>query len=199
MIGRHVIFAGLFAAASFANASTVEASAATVQPAWSFNAGLGGAGEMTASQSMIAGPGSWSAHSRMGDVGSSSTMLFSQRGASASAPAQLSSTTASSVSTTATGATAAPAAVQLAVASPAAAETIIASPAAAESIVPSPDAAEMVVAAPAPAELAAIAATGDAPGPVIAAALAADIPEPATGMLMLAGLLGAGFLRRRRN
>lgn len=148
MIGRHIIFAGLFAAASFANAGTVEASSATVQPAWSFNAGVAGAAP--AAQSMIAGPGSWSAHSRMGDVGSSSTMLFSQSGPANSAPAQLSTS---------------------------------------------------AVAAPAPAELANIVANDDTAGTggtVVAAVDAADIPEPATGMLMLAGLLGAGFMRRRR-
>lgn len=183
MIGRHFIFAGLFAAASFANAGTVETSSAKVQPAWSFNAGV--AGEAPAAQSMIAGPGSWSAHSRMGDVGSSSTMLFSQSGAASSAPALLSSS--------AVSAAAPPAAAFSETAPSAVTPSAAASPAAAPSV------ANMAVTAPAPAELAVIVASADADRTIIAAVDAVDVPEPATGMLMLAGLLGAGLLRRRKN
>ena len=169
---RHLVFTALFATASFATAGTVEASSATVQPAWSFNSGLSGSSQMAASQSMIAGPGTWSAHSRMGDVGSSSTMLFSQRGPAllgssstggvqADAPASASNSGVSFTDTATVGAGAA-------------------------------------ITAPAATDMAAIVVNADVIVSADAIAPAA-IPEPATGMLMLAGLLGAGFLRRRRN
>ncbi len=166
---RHLVFTALFATASFANAGTVEASSATVQPAWSFNSGLSGSGEMAASQSMIAGPGTWYAHSKKGDIGSSSTMLFSQRG-----PALLGSTS--------TGVQAD-------------------APASASNSGVSFDAganAGAAITAPAATDMPAIVVNADVIVSADAIAPAA-IPEPATGMLMLAGLLGAGFLRRRRN
>lgn len=192
MIGRHIIFAGLFAAASFANAGTVEASSATVQPAWSFNSGLGGSSAVTASQSMIAGPGTWAAHSRLGDVGSTSTMLFSQTGpfGSAAAPAQLSATPAPAR----LGSTPAPAQLSSTAVQAAA-------PAAAEMAAITFTETQVVTqaAAPAPTEMAAIVVNADiVAGAEAPAALAAAIPEPATGLLMLAGLLGAGFMRRSR-
>ncbi len=144
MIGRHIIFAGLFAAASFANAGTVDASSAAVQPASYFNSGMTAAAAPAAFQAMMAGPGALSTHARRGDVEMNAMTLFSQPG-TGPAPAQLGST----------------------------------------------------IAAPAPAELAAIEVKADV---IIGAdaVAAAAIPEPATGMLMLAGLLGAGFISRRR-
>lgn len=173
---RHLVFTALFATASFATAGTVDASSSTVQPAWSFNSGLSGSTQMAASQSMIAGPGTWSAHSRMGDVGSSSTMLFSQRGPAvlgststggvqADAPASASNSGVAFTDGTTVGATVG---------------------------------ADAAITAPAASDMAAIVVNADVIVSADAIAPAA-IPEPATGMLMLAGLLGAGFLRRRRN
>jgi hypothetical protein len=177
MIVRHILFAGLCAAATCAQAGTVEASASAVQPAWSLSASLGGSAGPTASQSMIAGPGTWSAHSRLGDVGSSKTMLFSQTGPAFAAPVQLAAPQPEPVSA------AAPAAAQNDAAPVTFTETA--------QIV-----AEAAVSAPAPAEIAAIVVNAD----IVSAAPAAlaAVPEPATGMLMLAGLLGAGLLRRRQ-
>jgi hypothetical protein len=159
MIVRHLLLAGLFATASIANAGTVEASSAPVQPASFSTSGATGA-----SQSSIAGP-AWSSVSRMGDRTMDSTVLLSQSG-----PSTLASVSSSSLPTT------------IAVAA-------------------STDAAQ--IAAPAPAEMVAVAGNADAganaaiTAPVLLADVAA-VPEPATGMLMLAGLLGAGFMSRRR-
>ena len=160
---RHLVFTALFATASFANAGTVEASSATVQPAWSFNSGLGGSGQMSASQSMIAYPGMAIAHNRMGDVAPSSVMLFAQTGPAGSSPVLLSGTSATSAD------------------APASAEVVA-----------------TVGATPAATEMPAIVVNADVIVSADAIAPAA-VPEPTTGMLMLAGLLGAGFLRRRRN
>ncbi len=144
MIGRHIIFAGLFAAASVANAGTVEASSATIQPATSFNSGMTAAAAPAAFQAMMAGPGALSTHARRGDVEMNAMTLFSQPGAGP-APAQFAST----------------------------------------------------IEAPAAADLPAVVVNADVVLGADAIAAAA-IPEPATGMLMLAGLLGAGFMSRRR-
>jgi hypothetical protein len=170
MVVRHIIFAGLFATATFANAGTVEASSATVLPAWSSPA-TGGATVAPASGfgTLMAGPGSWSSHTRRGDRASESTMLLSM-GSSAAAPA-------------------APAAIT----TPPAAD---AAPVFAQPVQTAAEVVAEIVAAPAPSEMPAIVVSDE----VIAAApvALAAIPEPATGMLMLAGLLGAGFMSRRR-
>jgi hypothetical protein len=177
MMGRYIIFAGLFATAAFANAGTVDALAVTVQPAWTFNAGTDA--EPKAFQSSLAGPGgSWSAHSRRGDIGSSSTMLFSQHGSPFSAaPVVGASTSASQPHAAAAAPAATPAAFTESAKAPADAAAIV---------------------APAPAEMAAIVVSADVIAGAEAPAALAAIPEPATGMLMLAGLLGAGFMTRRR-
>ncbi len=165
MFVRHLIFAGLFATASFANAGTVEASSATIAPASFSTTTAAGPVEPKAFQSMIAGPGTWSAVSRLGDRTRESTMLFSQTG---STPTTLGSVSQGSATVGFT-------------------ET--ASPGA-----------EASIAAPVPTELATIVVGADAAAAadVIAPVALAAIPEPATGMLMLAGLLGAGFMTRRR-
>ena len=183
MIVRHILFAGLCAAATCAQAGTVEASAAAVQPAWSLSASLGGSAGPTASQSMIAGPGTWSAHSRLGDVGSSKTMLFSQTGPAYAAPVQLSSTSTATAPQPEPVGAAAPVQAQNESAPVVFTET-------AQILT------EAATSKPAPGEIAAIVVDADI---VIAApAAVAAVPEPATGMLMLAGLLGAGLLRRRQ-
>lgn len=155
MVVRHIIFAGLFATASFAQAGLVEAPAASsVKAAWSFNAGTSGApGSVGASQLITAGPGTWNSHTRMGDRGGVSTVLFSLGSPSAAAPAGAS------------------------VNAPVIDAGGVVNPA----LVAAPPAQEALVAAP---------------GLV---APAAAVPEPATGALLLAGLLGAGFIRRRRS
>ena len=194
MIVRHIIFAGLFATASFANAGTVEAPTATVQPAWTFNAGAGASAEAKAFQSALAGPGgTWRAHSRMGDIGSSSTMLFSQRGAAfSSAPVAAVST-----SSQPGAVVAAPAAAVAAVAAAAAAAPVTAELLQVAFAETANAPAESTIPAPAAADIAAIVVAADVVSADAPAALAA-IPEPATGMLMLVGLLGAGFASRRR-
>lgn len=173
---RHIIFAGLFAATALANAGTVPASTAAVQPAWSAMPGAGStaAAPTSAFGSLLAGPGNWSSHTRRGDRSAESTMLFSQASvgaAHAAAPAL--------------------AAAPVFAAMPGSISAPEAAPEAAPEV-----AAEVVIAAPAPGEMPAIVVSAD----VIAAApvALAAIPEPATGMLMLAGLLGAGFMSRRR-
>ncbi|WP_426211845.1 PEP-CTERM sorting domain-containing protein [Massilia sp. TWP1-3-3] len=172
MIVRHIIFAGLFATASFANAGTVDASAASVQPAFAFATATSAAPVM-AFQSSLAGPGgSWSAQSRMGDIGSTSMMLFSQSGSGFSAaPVAAASATAPA---------------QAAAAPVAFTETAKAAP-------------EASIAAPAATDMPAIVLGADGIDSANAPAALAAVPEPATGMLMLAGLLGAGFMTRRRN
>ena len=225
MIARHIVFTGLFATAAFANAGTVPASTVTVQPAWTVDASAfaGPAGKQAASFAMLGGPGgSWSAQSRKGDVGSSSMMLFSQTGSGLSTA---SATPAAPALAVAFGAPAAPAAPAMLSSSAAPAAPVvlasIAAPAAPVMLpgIAAPAAPEMVatIAVPAePAMLSSIAAatpTEMATSLVASAVLAADVsanaappstlaavdvPEPATGMLMLAGLLGAGFMTRRR-
>jgi hypothetical protein len=191
MIVRHIIFAGLFATASFANAGTIEASAVTVQPAWTFSAGTANA-EPKAMQSTLAGfaGGMWSSTDRMGDIGSSKMMLFSQSGSPLSS-VQLSSAPVSNAPTASAPAESAPVTAAITASSPAPAATPDFFVEAAEPpTVP-------VNAAPAASEMAAIVVAADVISADAPAALAA-IPEPATGLLMLAGLLGAGFMNRRR-
>lgn len=183
MIVRHIIFAGLFAAASLANAGTV-GSTATAQPAWSLNSGLTGAAEPVSAFSSGSGMGgSWSSFSRRGDVSSHSTMVFAQSGPAGSPVA-------------ASFFGAAPAAAPQG--TPQGAPQAAAANAAAVTFAESAPVPAANIAAPAPSELAAIVVPADvivtADAPVVLAA----VPEPATGMLMLVGLLGAGFMSRRR-
>lgn len=213
MIDRRILFAGLFSVASLAQAGTVATSAATVQPAWALNGGLNGSAGLSASQSMIAGPGTWSAHSRLGDIGASSTMLFSHNGPALGAtaraggtppPAQLGSTTQAPPPEQPVSATPAPPPEQpVSVTQAPPPEQLVSTthePAPQEAAAPvftesAAIVADIEIAAPAPAEIAAIVVNADAIAEA-PAALAA-VPEPATGLLMLAGLLGAGLLRRR--
>ena len=176
MVARHILFAGLFATASLANAALVEPTAAAApQAAWTFNAGTAPqAAPSDAFQVMMAGPGKWTGHSRMGDRGATSTMLFSQKSYGA-APVQA------------------------------------AAPAAAVEAAPAAAAAAPVLEAPAVDAAAGASAAADTSGLVnagvsvgadvsvnVGGVAPAAVPEPATGLLMLAGLLGAGALTRRR-
>ncbi len=176
MIVRHIIFAGLFATASFANAGTVGAGELTVQPAFTFNAGTASA-EPKAMQSSLAGfaGGTWSANDRMGDKGSSKTMVFSNSGGAVAAPS-------------------AAAPIQAASSASSAGPDVVVSAAPAAAAVEN---AAVTFAAPPASEMATVVVAADVISADAQAAVAA-IPEPATGMLMLAGLLGAGFLNRRR-
>ena len=186
MIVRHIIFAGLFATASLAHAGITEGETTTVQAAWTFNAGSDS--EPKAFQSSLAGPGgTWSAHSRLGDIGSSSTMLFSQNGSPFStAPVTAASTSSSAAPT------------QLAAAAPEVSTGGSAAPTQIDFSGTDHGPSAEAVASPAPSEMAAIIVTGEINAPGDSPAALAAVPEPATGMLMLAGLLGAGALTRRR-
>lgn len=178
MFARHILFAGLFATASLANAALVEpAAAAAPQPAWSFNAGTAPqAAPSDAFQVMMAGPGTWTGHSRMGDRGATSTMLYSQKSFS-SAPVQ-------------------------AAAAPAAAVEVAPAAAAAPAPVLEAPAVDASAGAAAGANTSGLVNTGVTIGADVSANIGgvapAAVPEPATGLLMLAGLLGAGALTRRR-
>jgi hypothetical protein len=70
-------------------------------------------------------------------------------------------------------------------------------PSATGSAAPSSAEVESLITVPAASEIPAVSADAAA-GAQLGGVAAAAVPEPATGMLMLAGLLGAGFLKRRR-
>lgn len=200
MVVRHIAIAGLLATASFANAAVVETTAAAApQAAWS-SAPVAQAAPSDAFQVMMSSPGSWTGHTRMGDRGATATMLFSQKNVGL-APQQAAAVSTAPVAATAPVAVPAPA--------PEAAPVVAA---AAPAPAPAPEAAAPAIVMEAPAMDASIGSSAaiDTAGLVnagvaIGADVAADaiapaaVPEPATGLLMLAGLFGVGALTRRRS
>ncbi len=184
MIVRPTLFAALLAAASFANAGTV-GTTATVQPAWSGMTGA--AAPVSASHASSGVGGSWSSNVRRGDLSSHATMVFSAFGPSAAPAAAAAPAVAAPAAFTFAESAPAPAAAAPAAAAPAAFTFAESAPAPAAAIV-----------APAPTEMAQTVVAADIIVSADAPVALAAVPEPATGMLMLAGLLGAGFMSRRR-
>lgn len=208
MVVRHIAIAGLLATASFANAAVVETTAAAApQAAWS-SAPVAQAAPSDAFQVMMSSPGSWTGHTRMGDRGATATMLFSQKTVG-TAPQQAAVVSAAPVAAAAPVAVAAPAAVAapVLVSAPEAAPIVAAAAtapaaeaAAAPAVVMEAPAVDASIGSSAAIDTAGLVNAGVAIGADVAAdAIApAAVPEPATGLLMLAGLFGIGALTRRR-
>jgi hypothetical protein len=196
MVIRHFILAGLAATASLAQAGVVEpGTAAGPTAAWSSAGSASQAAPANPLQVMLAGPGKWTGHSRMGDRSATSTMLFTQK--TYGAPTQAAAV-ASPVQSEPMVAPA-PAPVQAAAAAPAPAAAL--PPAALET--PQADAsigagADVVADTSGLINAGGLVNVGADVNVELDAVAPAAIPEPATGMLMLAGLLGAGALTRRR-
>jgi hypothetical protein len=201
MVVRHIIFAGLCATASLAQAGIVEAASVPTAPraAWTFSFGATPMPSSMASSSsqrlMSGGPGSWSMHSRAGDAGGLSRVLLSGNGAKGASF---------------TGAPSVPDVVQ---AAPPTGGAFTNGPADTSSLgnggvtggpsqpPPFTDIAhgggnDTPAAIPPATELADVIVNLPADLPAVVAP--ALVPEPATGALLLAGMLGAGALRRRR-
>jgi hypothetical protein len=184
MILRYIVFAGLVSTAAYAVAGT---SPGAVQPAFAGAAFAGQNGPM-ASSMLIAGPGVWHAHTRRGDVGGHTTMLFSQRGSLLTPPSSAIVPPGSTLTPPVHADAAAPATVDVTappIDVPAIIDTVAETPA-------------ISIPTPSPADLPAINIGADVQLDVDAPPALAAVPEPATGMLLLAGLLGAGMLTRRR-
>lgn len=195
MVIRHILLAGLVASASLAQAGVVEpGSAARPTAAWSSMSAAGTqAAPANPLQVMMAGPGKWTGHTRMGDRSATSTMLFTQK--TYGSPAQ-----AATVAAPVQLAAAAPVQVA-AVESPA---QSVPMPALIAPVVLDTPQADMSAGSGAAADTSGLINAGGNVNVGVGAGAGVDavgpaaIPEPATGMLMLAGLLGAGALVRRR-
>lgn len=197
MVFRHVIFAGLFACASVAQAGLLEATSVPAPPrlpSMYISGTIAMPASLSAQQMMSASGGSWSMHRRAGDVSGMSRMLFS-----------------GGMKTSAfTGAPSVPDVVQ---AGPPSGGTFTNGPEDTTSLgnggvtggpsqpPPFTDIAhgggnDTPAAIPPASELADVIVNLPADLPAVVAP--ALVPEPATGALLLAGMLGAGALRRRR-
>lgn len=198
MVIRHFVLAGLVATASLAQAGVVEPGAAQgPQAAWSSAPGAGSqAAPANPLQVMMAGPGKWTGHTRLGDRSATSTMLFTQKTYGTVAPAAAAS---------------APVAAELSpvqsVPMPAAMAPVTIDPPQADASAGAGASAggDTSTGSGAAADTSGLinaggglVSVGGGANAAIDVVAPAAVPEPATGMLMLAGLLGAGALVRRR-
>lgn len=172
MVIRHILLAGLAATASLAQAGVIEPSAAAAPTAaWSSVPTAEGKAAAANPLGALASPGKWTGHTRMGDRSATSTMLFTQKTSGKTAPVMVAA---------------------------------VESPAQSVPMAPVMDApqADASIGSGAAADTSGLINAGGNVGVGIGAAIdavdPAAVPEPATGMLMLAGLLGAGALVRRR-
>lgn len=203
MVIRHILLAGLAASASLAQAGVVNpVAAAGPTAAWSSVSAAGAqAAPANPLQVMMAGPGKWTGHTRMGDRSATSTMLFTQKtyGSPVQAAAVAAPVEVAPAAAAAPAPAAAPAAVELAAASPSQSVPMPAAMPPAVLDAPQANAGAGMVS---PVDTAGLINAGGnvnaGVGAAIDAVEPAAVPEPATGMLMLAGLLGAGALVRRR-
>jgi hypothetical protein len=213
MVVRYLVLAGLCASAAWAQAGAVDSTSvpAAPRPAWSFGATAMPAAIDPVQPLVLSGPGTWTTYGRYGDRGGiTTTTLFTGNGPRAA------------TFTAAPELAAAPVAPQ-ARNSPPAGEFFTNGPADTSALgnggvtggpsAPPPftdslpgnnghhDADEVVVVAPPASDIldVIVALPAEIVADVVApAAVAAPIPEPATGLLLLAGMLGAGALTRRR-
>ena len=209
MVVKQLVIAGLCATASLAQAGVVDSTAAAgaPRPAWSFGATAMPAAIDPVQPLIMNGPGTWATYGRYGDRGVSTTTVFTGNGPRAATFA------AAPEAAPAPAAPAAAPAASAAVFTRGPADTsalgnggVTGGPSAPppftdsapgnsghqeEVTVTTPPASDILAVVPAPpAEpVAAV---------VVPAAAATPVPEPATVMLLLAGLLGVGALTRRR-
>ncbi|HEY0061683.1 MAG TPA: PEP-CTERM sorting domain-containing protein [Telluria sp.] len=189
MAVKHMVFAGLVATASLAQAGVIDAGStpSAPRPAWSFNSVSMPAAADQAQTLVLNGPGTWTTYSRYGDRGGSTTLFTGYGPGTAkltATPAPFTNGPADTSQLGNGGVTGGPSApppfTDIAHGGGNGANDVpVATP-------PASDIVDVIVTTPPDVPQA------DVP------AVPAVVPEPATGMLMLAGMLGAGALSRRR-